>query len=158
MSTQKEKFALFQRLQSIGFTYEESVSLRRIEMTLQRWGEAECGDSNDHFSTCIERDETTGRPFRVVHYHNELKSRRYPVADREAGALKRLAQIVINRNVRVCNSLPDGQSPDHVFWYHQTDCRGCNVYLVTRSQRTHPVTGELMDLGTCYTNGLAVCC
>ena len=44
MSTQKAKFELFARLQSLGFTYDEAYSLRRIEMTLQRWAEKECGD------------------------------------------------------------------------------------------------------------------
>ncbi len=150
MSTQKQKFALFQCLQNLGFTYDEAVSLRRIEMTLQRWAEQECGDSNDYCSTGIERDETTGKPFRVVSYHNENKSRRYPIADREAGALKRLARIVDARNARVCENM--GGNAADVISYHQTDCRGCMVYLVKRSD----LGGAPID--QVYTRGLAVCC
>src|SRR3954468_20093762 len=97
MSTQKRKFELFARLQALGFTYEEACQLRRIETTLQRWGERECGDGSDW---AIERDETTGKPYNV--YHGEGKERRYPVADREAGGIKRLKAIVLVRNLREC--------------------------------------------------------
>jgi hypothetical protein len=127
MSTQRAKFELFQRLQNLGFTYDEAAALRRIEMTLQRWAEAECGDSNEHCSTAIERDEETGKPFRVVNYYRDVNiSRRYPVADREAGALRRLRAIVEARNLRA-----HGRNP--VIPYHQSDPRGCALYLVKRS-------------------------
>jgi|SRR6478736_7434221 len=126
MSTQKAKFALFSRLQALGFTYEEAVSLRRIEMTLQRWGERECGDGSNWG---LERDETTGKPYNV--WHGEGKLRRYPVADREAGALRRLAAIVKARNEREgCSDT----HPQFIHAYHQGDCRGCNLYLLTHEQ------------------------
>lgn len=144
MSTQKQKFRLFSRLQSLGFTYDEAVSLRRIEMTLQRWAEAECGDSNDYCSTGIERDEATGKPFRVIRPHSSNKAQRYAVEDREAGALRRLARIVAARNARNPN--------DEVVPYHQGDCRGCMLYLVTRTE----LAG--MPIEQAYTRGLAVCC
>jgi hypothetical protein len=86
MSTQKQKFELFARLQELGFTYEEAVQLRRIEMTLQRWAEAECNGE-------IERNETTGKPERVSQaWLKGVSDKRHawPVADREAGALRRL--------------------------------------------------------------------
>jgi len=70
MSTQKRKFELFSRLQAMGFTYEEAVKLRRVEMTLQRWAEMECGDSKSYASTAIERDEATGKPYRVTMPHH----------------------------------------------------------------------------------------
>ncbi len=152
MSTQKQKFELFARLQALGFTYEEAVSLRRIEMTLQRWAEAECGDSNDYCSTAIERDEDSGKPFRVVMRHDQKPSeaRRYAIADREAGALKRLRAIVAARDARYRALGGDGQND--LIPYHQTDPRGCMVYLVKRS-----------DLGASpidqvYNRGIAVCC
>ncbi len=130
MSTQKRKFELFARLQALGFTYEEAVALRRIEMTLQRWGERECGDGSDW---AIERDDATDKPFNV--YHGEGKSRRYPVADREAGAIKRLKAIVSARNLRESPTpFMQTNAQDWVFPYHQSDCRGCNLYLVLRSQ------------------------
>ncbi len=119
MSTQKAKFELFSRLQKLGFTYEESVSLRRIEMTLHRWDEQECGDGNDYASWAIERDETTGRPYRVTYPHTG-KSYRHPIADREAGALRRLAAIMVSH-------------PGFVA-YHQTDCRGAALYIVRKTE------------------------
>ena len=144
MSTQKRKFELFARLQALGFTYGEAVALRRIEMTLQRWGERECGDGSDW---AIERDETTGKPYNV--YHGEGKSRRYPVADREAGAIKRLNAIIAARNARVA-LVPD--CDEFLTGYHQGDCRGCMLYLV----RTADVPcGSSID--SHYNRGLAVC-
>lgn len=159
MSTQKRKFELFARLQAIGFTYEEAVSLRRIEMTLQRWGELECGNDNGHASYCVNRDETTGKPYMEVHpYAPGSKMRRYPVADREAGALRRLSAIVEGRNNRLrsydarrCSFM------GHVFAYHQGDCRGCNLYLVTRQQLTDRQTGETLPIDQYYNRGVAVC-
>lgn len=157
MSTQKAKFELFARLQSLGFTYEEAAALRRIEMTLQRWGERECGDGSDWG---LERDEKTGKPRMVYHgatYGNKPHS--YPVADRKAGALRRLRKIVADRNTRnwVGFAGPISESPGFIFAYHQGDCRGCNLYLVTREQLTDRQTGELLPIDQYYTRGLAVC-
>ncbi len=155
MTKQKAKFELYQRLQNLGFTYEEAAQLRRIEMTLQRWAEAECGDSNDFCSKAIERDETTGKPFQVIYHHSGLisKASRYPIADREAGALRRLKAIVDARNARKFpNGLSDADChPDFVFPYHQSDPRGCAVYLV----RTSDFNGQSID--QVYNRGLAVC-
>lgn len=129
------------RMSEMGFSYEEAQSLRRIEMTLQRWAERECGDGSNW---AIERDETTGKPFNV--YHGPLsasrpeigKQRRYAIADREAGALKRVERIM-------------ARHPDYVA-YHQTDCRGCMLYIVAKA--------DLKDgakLEQVYTRGVAVC-
>ena len=84
MNTQKAKIELFARLARLGFSYDECAALTRCEMALTRWRERECGDGSNW---AIERDEATGKPFDV--YHGEGKSHRYPIADREAGALKR---------------------------------------------------------------------
>lgn len=172
MSTQKQKFALFQRLQNLGFTYEEAAQLRRIEMTLQRWAEMECGDSDDYCSTAIERDEETGKPFRAVSYHNENKTRRYPIADREAGALRRLKAIVAARNARYEAAGVIGEAVmgkaimeplvkgGEIIPYHQTDCRGCMLYLVRRSDLGGPFdTSEQFRLAleSNYNRGVAVC-
>lgn len=163
MSTQKAKFALFARLQALGFTYEESVALRRIEMTLKRWAERECGDGSDWI---IERDEETGKPYNV--YHGRGTSRRYPIADREAGALRRLKAIVEARNAR---AYVNGQCINPVAAYHQGDCRGCMVYVVS-TEHLAPEFAEWRkeNTGACasvfpfhkylpslYTRGLAVC-
>lgn len=166
MSTQKRKFELYSRLQALGFTYEEAVSLRRIEMTLQRWGEAEANGD-------IERDEVTSRPFRRCGNYIQANDPRsiHFVADREAGALKRLKAIIKVRNLRES----DNPSADnYIHAYHQGDCRGCNLYLLTSAQlpvvtdeqmRQHsgswPLTSQATrlewKLSTYYTRGLAVC-
>ena len=96
---------------------------------LQRWSERECGDDRG----CISRDETSGKPY----WESSESNRRYPVPDREKGALRRLAEVM-------------AAHPDYVA-YHQGDPRGCVLYLVAKS-----------DLNGCqidqvYTRGLAVC-
>lgn len=151
MSTQKAKFALYSKLQDLGFTYEEAFALRRIELTLQSWAVRECGDGSDW---AIERDEKTGKPYNT--YHGQGRARRYAIADREAGALRRLAAIVAARNARGnghdINMTP--YAPNHpafVLAYHQGDCRGCMLYLLTREQ----LGADAID--SVYTRGLAVC-
>lgn len=155
-NSRTRKHALFDRLARLGFTSGESAALRRIEMTLHRWAERECGDGSNW---AIERDEITGKPFNI--WHGNGARRQYAIADREAGALRRLAAIVAARNVRTYGSasVPDAfgsLSPSYVFSYHQTDCRGCMVYLVTRDQLTDS-TGFVAQIDQCYSRGLAVC-
>lgn len=158
MSTQKRKFELFARLARLGFTYDESAALRRIEMTLQRWGEQECGDGNEYGSWAIERDEASGKPFRVHHHYLHGRGKdyttRHAIADREAGALRRLAAIVFARNNRAWAL--NENTGNHIFAYHQGDCRGCNLYLLTRAQLTDQ-GDKLLPLDQYYTRGLAVC-
>jgi hypothetical protein len=150
MSTQKQKFELFLRLQSLGFTYEESQQLRRIETTLRRWAEAECNGD-------IQRDEKTGKPYRPSRTSSMFTVGGYAVADREAGALKRLAAILYARNVRTRAAHPDqseagkfARDSADVLHYHQTDPRGCALYLLTRPQ----LDGKPID--QVYNRGLAV--
>jgi hypothetical protein len=154
MNKQERKYRLMTRLEAMGFTHEEGAALRRIEMTLQRWAERECGDGSDW---AIERDETTGKPCNV--YHGEGAARRYSIPDREAGALRRLAAILKARNDRV---FPDtlcnwDDHPNFVTAYHQGDCRGCMLHLLTRAQLTDPQTGDALPIDQYYTRGLAVC-
>lgn len=150
MSTQKAKFELFTRLQSLGFTYEEAAQLRRIEMTLHRWAEEECNGT-------IQRNEVSGLPCRCYGADFSL---RFLIADRERGALRRLGRIVGNRNTR--NWVANGgtcisEMPSTVLPYHQRDPRGCALYLVTREQlMSHD--GQLLPINQYYTRGLAVRC
>ena len=134
----KSKDILINRLINLGFSYPEACQLRRIQSTLHNWDEAECGDSNDRFSRCLERDEVTGKPYWVIRYHSENKERRYPTPDKEKGALKRLAAIMATH-------------PDFVA-YHQSDCRGCALYVVRVADIPN---GAKLD--SCYNLGLAVC-
>lgn len=133
---QRNYLALMDRLRGMGFSLEECEALRRIQMTLHRWCELECGDGNDYASWSIERDETTDKPHRCVYPHNG-PMRRTAVADREKGALKRLAAIMAGH-------------PDLVSHY-QTDCRGCALYIIRKSDIP---AGRPLD--SCYTVGLAV--
>jgi len=154
MNAHERKFRLFAQLQELGFTYAEAAQLRRIEMTLQRWAERECGDGSDW---AIERDEVTGKPFNV--YHGEGKPHRYAIADKERGALRRLGKIVADRNTRNWVGSPCGikDAPGYLFAYSQGDCRGCMLTLCTREELTDKQTGELLPIDQYYTRGLAVC-
>ena len=132
----KERVEVIRRLQDAGISYEHANALRRISMTLQRWGELECGGGNDHASWAIERDEQTGKPY-MVRYPHDGKPRRTPVADREKGALKRLQAIMTHYPAYVA--------------YHQTDPRGCAVYVVRKDDIPEGAT-----LDSCYSRGIAV--
>ena len=127
---------LIGRLTALGFSWEEANAIRRVEMTLHRWAEAECGDGNDFASWAIERDEETGVPYRCVYPHAG-KCTRTRIADRERGALRRLEAILANH-------------PDWTY-YHQGDPRGCALYLV-RKDELKP--GDRLD--SVYTRGIAI--
>ena len=132
---------LFERLDKLGFSYGESEALVRIERALQRWGELECGGGNDCGSWAIERDEETDKPFMVRHHYRHGRGAdtvtRSPIADREKGALMRLAAIMAGK--------------EGLQAYHQGDCRGCNLYII----RTADLKGRSVD--QCYNVGVAVC-
>lgn len=117
-----------ERCLGVEISVSDTTALRRAELTLQRWGERECGDGSDWH---IERDETSGIPYLV--YHGDGKSRRYRTPDKERGALKRIAAI--------CERLG-------LEYYHQTDPRGCQLYIAKKGsgmndsnypQRGYPV-------------------
>ena len=123
---------LMERLAPFGVTREDCRALRRIERTLHRWAEMECGIDGG----CIERDERTGAPYwynaraRFVQANDPRAYTRIP--DRERGALKRLAALV-------------AQYPG-LAAYHQTDPRGCALYVGKRDDM------NAQD----YTRGVAV--
>lgn len=132
----------YRRMESLGFTCDEADKLRLIEKTLQRWAELECGNSNDHASWAIERDEATERPFLVTHHYPRNGSPSYTskraIADRERGALRRLSAIMANHA--------------ELWSYHQCDPRGCALYVGRKSDIRD---GERLD--SVYTRGLAAC-
>ena len=112
----------YENMARYGISYGDADKLRLIEKTLQRWAELECGDSNEYASWAIERDEKTDKPYMVrqVYGHGQPdRTIRTPIADREKGALKRLAAIM-------------AQYPD-LLYYHQTDPRGCALYILRKS-------------------------
>lgn len=154
-------------LQSLGFTRDEADKLRRISMTLQRWHELECGTDGG----CIERgwitdankvfvDDENGKPFFVN--HNGDRPRYYPIADRERGALKRLAAIIERRNARITDDhSKDAEQFIHatcaaklsgiVSSYIQTDPRGAALYIIRPGD-----VPEGADVGAYYSRGICV--
>jgi len=127
---------------ALGFTADEVASLRRINSTLQRWHELECGTD----SGMIERDDATGKPFWVSYTRRYLGANdtrmRSPVADREAGAIRRLARIISARNERA-------GSP--VETYIQSDPRGAALYILRPGDVPEGLKPE-----ACYTRGVCV--
>lgn len=138
-TTKREKIARFyQSLERVGVNYDDIDKLRRIELTLHRWSERECGDSNAYASFHIERDDETEKPYSVVIHHQTGRTTRTPIADRERGALKRLEAIM--------------RSYPSLVAYHQTDPRGCALWLVPCEQMSDGASIESV-----YTRGVAVC-
>jgi hypothetical protein len=104
----KHNHECFDSLFAAGISYADAIALRRIAMTLHRWHELQCGTDN----VAVERDETTGKPY----YHFSNSNHRPQIADREAGALRRLAAIM--------QRYPSLQS------YVQGDPRGASLYVL----------------------------
>lgn len=135
MNRKQERIAfVYNRLTSLGFDYAEASQLIRIERTLHRWHEAECGNDCGH----IERDEATEKPYLVRQNPHSNKAYRIPIPDREKGALKRLSAIM-------------EKHPD-LIPYQQGDPRGCALYILNKDQLRQ---GE--DINAVYSRGLAVC-
>lgn len=126
-------------MENLGINLQDADALRKIERTLHRWSELECGDSNNWCSFGIERDEQTDKPYMVTYPHNGKSSRR-PVADRERGALRRAKVIMDN--------YPD------LWFFHQSDPRGCAVYIGRKSDLTDE---QQKQLDAYYTRGVAAC-
>jgi hypothetical protein len=116
MSARNDTLALMGHLNRNGIAadFDDANTLRRAQIALHRWAELECGDGNDHMSWSIERDDATNIPYRCVYPHRNGIMRRYRIADKEAGALRRVAAI--------CKRLG-------VHFYHQGDPRGCALYV-----------------------------
>lgn len=124
--------AVIQPLMRLGITEHDAMALRRVAMTLHRWHELECGVDGG----AIERDET-GRTW-FYHYGTAVTSaRRWSVADRETGALKRLDAIMANY-------------PELVH-YVQGDPRGASLYVLRRD-----TIGVTEKLDSVYSRGVAI--
>ena len=119
----------------MGLSDLDAAQLCRAERTLHTWAEQECGDGNDWASWCIERDEQTGIPYRVVYPHKG-EARRTRIPDRETGALKRARAIAAKYGLTI---------------YQQTDPRGCALYLLRPGD-----VPEGQDASGYYNRGVAV--
>lgn len=77
-----------------GISYKDAEIMRRAAMTLHRWNELECGDSNDYASWAIERDEN-GIPYMCRYPHMQgAKPSRQRIPDRETPALARVRAVL----------------------------------------------------------------
>lgn len=132
MTTRKERFEVLARLERVGIKPHDANMLRRIALTLHRWSELECGNENG----AIERDEVTGKPY--WYRADRLNSARYPVPDREKGALKRLKEVMRRYSRRF-----------HA--YVQGDPRGASLWLVRRKD-----VPKGKDLDAYYSQGIAI--
>lgn len=114
------------QLDRLGINEDDATALIRASMTLHRWAERECNGE-------IQRDEETGKPY----VHSTWDGRRlYPTADREKGALARAEKIASKYDLKV---------------YHQTDPRGCALYLLRAGD-----VPEGADVGCYYSRGIPV--
>lgn len=131
-SIQKDRILAqsIERRCSVPISQDDARTLRRAEMTLQRWAEHECGDGNDYASWAIERDESSGIPY-MARYPHTGKPSRYRIPDRERGALRRVDALCTRYGLH---------------YFHQTDPRGCTLYVST----------EILTDSN-YTNGVACC-
>ena len=111
---------------------DQARTLRRAELTLHRWAEEECNGT-------IQRPDEgpdVGKAFRVGGFP-DLRTQRYhrppwfPIPDREAGALRRVA--------KVCAELG-------IFYFRQGDPRGCQLYVDVEPLPDHN-----------YTRGISCC-
>lgn len=139
-TTQKERAEVVYNLGQLGIGFHDAKQLRRCAMTLRNWFEQECGMDNGRTSWSIERGENgEGKPYRRTQYaglDGKWVDRREPIADREAGARKRVAGVM----ARYPELVP----------YVQGDPRGASLYVLRKSD----VNG--CEIDSVYTRGVAV--
>lgn len=135
-------------LSKLGVLYADAVKLRRCAMTLHRWHELECGDSNGHTSYCLVRgyledgeftSDENGKPY--LEFSGLGKGRYQKIGDREAGAKKTLSSIM-------------GRYP--VLWYYiQTDPRGAALYVGEKNKQ-YAEKIKTLSIDQFYNDGVAV--
>ena len=99
---------------------EAAKVLRRAQMTLHRWAEEECNGT-------IQRQDGTDIPLRYYPERYGVRNVGAVIPDREAGALRRVAEV--------CKAAG-------LHYYHQTDPRGCALYV-----STEPLTSSNYNRG-----------
>lgn len=143
-------------LVTAGILMPDADQLRRIAMTLHRWHELECGDSNNYGSWAIVRGrkERIAPGAKAIFVHDDdgdsyLEHHHYlhgagkdfvehtRIPDRERGARKRLADIL--------KRYPGFTA------YVQGDPRGCALYILRPDDLPAGA-----DISSCYTRGIAV--
>lgn len=123
----------FTTLSRLGFNTAETKALIRYSGWLHAWAEHECNGA-------IQRDEHTGVPF----WHSTIDGRKLAIAnDREQSALRLAAKIAAAHGMLI---------------YHQTDPRGCALYLYTAAELAQYMLRSSVDgIESCYNSvGTAV--
>jgi hypothetical protein len=135
----------YQSMLDMGFYWDEANTLRLAEMALQRWGERQCNGE-------VEVDDD-GKAW-TVYEGAGGRCHRNRTPNREAGALRRIKAIVDTRNARHREMHEAAGNSTFVTYlaYHQTDPRGCALYLV---DDTLVRKGEAID--RVYSRGFGVC-
>lgn len=139
----KDTFACIERLKAAGISNDDAWTLRRISLTLHRWHELECGDSNEYGSWAIERDgdEPNSKPYMVRRHYRHGAGKdtvsRTPIPDRETGARKRLAGIM--------------ERYTQLIAYVQGDPRGAALYILRKGD-----VPEGAEVDSYYSRGIAV--
>ena len=99
-------------------SFEDARTLRKAELTLHRWSEKKCGWSTQGKyggSFALVRDEDgDNKPYIEIHPNDSLKTTWVPIADLEAGALRRVAKVCERNGLE---------------FFHQEDPRGCSLYV-----------------------------
>ena len=109
----KETSNLYRIAERLEVEFDDVCNFRRDSMTLRRWFERECGESDNFKSWAIERDPKTDKPLLCVYPYSGIP-KFYPIPDREKGARKRIAERCERLGLK---------------YYIQTDCRGLALYL-----------------------------
>jgi hypothetical protein len=146
----RDTYDMLARLEQLGISRDDAASLRRISMTLHRWHELECGNSDEYKSYVLVRGhkangsfehDDSGKPYIEAHRHNPYPGQAavayWAVPDRERGALKRLAAIM----ARYPALKP----------YVQGDPRGASLYILGPGD-----VPEGGDPNSYYSRGIAV--
>jgi hypothetical protein len=122
---------LAQRLAHFKLSPDDIAKLLRIEKKLRRWHELQCGVEAGHVEEV--GGEGSGK-WEFVNRHGN----RSPIRDPGKQADKALNVFT-------------AENPD-LFFYVQTDPRGCALYLLKKSDAQ---SGE--KLGSVYCRGVAIC-
>jgi len=93
--------------------FDDAETLRRAELTLNRWAERTCGWTTDYATVALIRDELTDIPYHDIHMFSG-RSYTARVNDLETGALRRVAEVCKRNGLD---------------FYHQGDPRGCSLYI-----------------------------
>ena len=124
MTARQDTYELMRDLERDGLSvsFEDANTLRRAQITLHRWAELECGDSDQYKSWAIERDEHTDIPYMRLYFHTTMQNggrtqERYRIPDRETGALRRVAEV--------CRRIG-------AYYYHQGDPRGSALRISSK--------------------------